>query len=185
MNLEQYSVVLSAALVLLSITTIISILAFAFSRQAGVKMQGVDYFVYIKLIGVLSILATIGALVYQFVYKTPVCEYCWWQRIFMFPIDVIVLVTVWKKIKFNEIIIGILAAIGSFFASVHYYFHVQVAIFDNILTMPCSGIGIIPSCTTNHVLIWGFITIPLMALTVFLVILWLVFLARYSTRKVL
>jgi len=182
MNLEQYSVALSVALVLLSAATLISIFAFVFSKSGREKMKGVDYFVYIKLIGVFSIIATVGALVYQFVYKTPVCEYCWWQRIFMFPIDIIVIVSVWKKIKSNEIIIGILAVIGGLFAAVHYYFHYQVAILDNLLSMPCSSIGIIPSCTETPVLIWGFITIPLMALVVFLVILWLVFLARYSDK---
>jgi len=182
MNLEQYSVVLSVALVLLLAATLISIFGFIFSKKAREKLKSLDYFLYIKLIGVFSIVATVGALVYQFVYKTPVCEYCWWQRIFMFPIDFIVVGTLWSKVKMNEYIIGALAVVGGLFAAVHYYFHYQVAILDNILSLPCSSLGIIPSCTETPVLIWGFITIPLMALVVFLVILWLVFLARYSDR---
>ena len=182
MNLDQYSVVLSIALVLLLAATIISVAACIFSKNARSKLQEVDYFVYIKLIGLFSIIATLGALVYQFVYKTPVCEYCWWQRIFMFPIDFIVIGTLWSKVKKNEYIIGALALVGGLFAAVHYYFHYQVAVLDNILSLPCSSVGIIPSCTETPVLIWGFITIPLMALVVFVTIVWLAFLAHYSDK---
>lgn len=183
MNLDQYTVILSIALLGLTIATLASILAFLFSPQAREWFKKQDYFSYIKLIGLFAIIATFGALFYQFYYKTPVCEYCWWQRIFMFPIDIVVLVSIWKQIKQNEIIIAILAIIGAIFAAVHYYFHVQVQIMGNLLTLPCSTIGIIPSCTETPVLAWGFVTIPLMALIVFLVIIWISFLAHYSTGK--
>lgn len=178
MTLEQYSVFLTFALGALSLAVVVSVLAYLFSKQAREHLHEVGYFTYIKLIGLFAIIATVGALVYQFVYQTPVCEYCWWQRIFMFPIDIIALTTVWYQTKNNETSIGILAAIGAVFAAVHYYFHVQVAVLGNILSLPCSSVGIIPSCTETPVLIFGFVTIPLMALIVFVTILWLVFLAR-------
>ena len=147
MNLEQYSILLSVALMGLTLVTVASIVVYIFSAKFRSFLQNVDYFLYIKVIGILAIIATLGALTYQFGYKTPVCEYCWWQRIFMFPIDIIVLTTLGYKIRHNEITIAILAGIGSVFAAYHYYFHYQVAVLDNILSMPCSAVGIIPSCT--------------------------------------
>jgi len=183
MNLEQYSTLLSVVLVFLSLATIISIFGFIFSQKIREKLQSLDYFLYIKLIGLLSIIATISVLVYQFVYKTPVCEYCWWQRIFMFPIDFIVIGSLFNRIKKNEYVIAVLAIIGGTFAAVHYYFHYQVAVLENLLVLPCSSVGLIPSCTENSILIWGFITIPLMALVVFISIVWVAYLAWYSEKK--
>lgn len=182
MDLNLYTIILSVALVGLLGATLLSIIFFVVSDKVRALHKEQDYFAYIQSIGIFAITATIGALIYQFYYKTPVCEYCWWQRIFMFPIDVIVIVTLWKKIKHNEIIIAILAAIGAVFAAVHYYFHVQAILLENEVTLPCSTVGIIPSCTESPVLVWGFVTIPLMALVVFIAILWLSYLAHYSAK---
>jgi len=180
MSLELYSTFLSVAVLALFLITLISILLYLVSPKHRISYSKVGYYTYIKLAGLVAIVSTLGALTYQFGYGTPVCEYCWWQRIFMFPIDIIALVTIWKQITYNEIVIMILAAIGSLFAAFHYYFHFQVAVLDNILSMPCSAVGIIPSCTETPVLIFGFITIPLMALVGFITILWLAFLAKKS-----
>ncbi len=182
MTLDEYSIALSIALIALSIGTIASIISYFTSAKARAFHQKQNYFTYIKLIGVFAVIATIGALVYQFVYATPVCEFCWWQRIFMFPIDIIALLSVSNSIRGNESIIAVLAMIGGLIAAYHYYFHVQVAILGKILEMPCSTLGIVPSCTESPVIVFGFITIPLMALIVFLVILWLVFLSTKASK---
>ena len=142
------------------------------------KLQSIDYFVYIKLIGLFAIGATLGALTYQFAYKTPVCEYCWWQRIFMFPIDIVVLASIFLKIRKNQIITGVLAFIGLVFATVHYWYHYQSIILNRDVDSGCSIIGITPSCTESSVLVFNFVTIPLMAVFVFISLIWLSFLAH-------
>lgn len=177
MNIDQYSLVLSIAVLLLGAATLLSATAYVLVGGARALMQQCAYWTYIKCISILALISTIGVLIYQFIYETPVCEYCWWQRIFMFPIEIVSLGSIMLEIKRNEYIIGALASIGTAFAGYHYYYHYQVAVQGHDLTMPCSSIGIVPSCTETSVMVFGFVTIPLMALIAFLSILWLVFLA--------
>ncbi len=108
-------------------------------------------------------------MVYQLYYELRVCELCWWQRIFMFPIDVVVLVSLWKKVRTNHLIIGILAAFGTFFAGYHYYYHFRAWVLGEDVILACATGGLLPACTEHEgVLTFGFITIPFMALVVFL-----------------
>lgn len=181
MNIDQYSVFLSLGMFLVIAVIIISVIGYLVSPQIRKKLLGVGYWDYIKLIGATATIATVGALVYQFGYGTPVCEYCWWQRIFIFPIEFVAFGTLMLRNKGNELIIAALAIVGSLFAAMHYYFHVQAAILAKEVTLPCSTIGIIPSCTETPVLVFGFVTIPLMALVMLIAILWMCFLA-YKVR---
>lgn len=86
--------------------------------------------------------------------------------------------------------IGLLAGFGTFFAGYHYYLHFTSWVLkdENILNFTsCSQGGILPSCTdSSGVLIFDFITIPFMSLVIFLMILWLVFLAskKEKTEKI-
>ena len=100
----------------------------------------------------------------------------------MFPIEIVALGSIILETKRNEYIMGALALIGSGFAGYHYYYHYQVAVQGHDLTMPCSSIGIVPSCTDASVMVFGFVTIPLMALITFISILWLVFLATRASK---
>jgi len=183
MNLELYSLFLTLACIALILVTAVSLVGYFSLSTWKSKMLLVDYFDYIKAIGALSLIATIGTLIYQFYYLTPVCEYCWWQRIFMYPIDFVALGSIMLKNKKNELIIVGLALVGAVFAGLHYYFHYKAIILSQDVALPCSSVGIIPSCTESPVLIFGFVTIPLMALVVFLSILWLCFLA-FKSRTV-
>ena len=182
MDINQYSVFLSLGMFLVIGIIIITMVGYIASPRLKERLLQVSYWDYIKLIGATATIATLGALVYQFGYGTPVCEYCWWQRIFIFPIEFVAFGTLMLRNKGNEMIIAALAVVGSLFAAMHYYFHVQAAILMKDVTLPCSSIGIIPSCTETPVLVFGFITIPLMALVMLIAILWMCYLA-YRVRK--
>lgn len=137
---------------------------------------------YMGLIGGVASISTLGALIYQFGYLLEVCELCWWQRIFMFPLEFIALWSVFRGIRGNHGSILGLAAFGIFFAGYHYYLHFQSWILKNDVVelglTSCNTGGILPSCTDPAgVVIWGFLTIPLMALIAFIAIFWLAFLA--------
>lgn len=84
-------------------------IAFILSKKARIALAKIDYFLYMKIVGIIAILSTMFAMTYQLYYELPVCILCWWQRIFIFPIDIIVLVSLWKKIRGNHIITGILS----------------------------------------------------------------------------
>ncbi len=123
-----------------------------------------------------ALVATGGSLFFSEVMDLPPCVLCWYQRIAMYPLVVIVAVgigfgdTRWKWYALP------LAAFG-FVISV-YHNLLYYGIIPESLT-PCTE-GI--SCTSRQIEWLGFITIPLMALAAFTIILTL--LLTFRTREV-
>ncbi len=183
MNLESYSIVLSALVLLLGAATILSILSYLFSPTTRALVTQVSSTTWLKLIAGFATIATLGAVTYQYVYLTPVCVLCWWQRIFMFPLEIIILVTLWTKAKMNHLIVGLMAAIGLPISAYHYYGHYQKYVAGNPFLLPCSTNPLEPSCSNSPIVTFGFITIPFMALVVFSAILWLVYLTHQKSRQ--
>lgn len=130
-----------------------------------------------SIIGILSSIATISVLIYQFYFGLPVCELCWWQRIFMFPIEFIVASTLMQKSRGNHLAIAGLSFVGAIFAAYHYWNHLELWVFKTSLVgMQCSGAG--GSCSsTSGIMTFGFMSIPGMALIVFITIFVLCLLA--------
>lgn len=181
-----YSHIMAIGVLLLLFVTILHIFAYIFSKKIREKTYNIAYFTFIKIIGVFALLSTIFALTYQWGYLLLVCELCWWQRIFMFPIDILAISAVTNKIPKIHKPILILAAFGTFFAGYHYWLHFQSWVLksDNIMSMTsCAQGGILPSCTDpSGVVIFDFLTIPFMALVVFVFILWMGFLASKAKK---
>ncbi len=183
MSLDLYSLFLSIGALVISSSVIVIVVAVLSRSKYRDKIMQIDYERWLIVIGSIAILATITSLIYQFVYKTPVCELCWWQRIFLYPIEIITLVAVWKKTKEAHITVAILAAIGLFFASYHYYYHFQGFVLGNKLTLPCSYGGLLPACTDSPILVFGFITIPFMGILIFVAVLLLAWIAQQKLIK--
>jgi disulfide bond formation protein DsbB len=183
MSLDIYSFLLSISVLALGSVMLITMIGYLCSTKIRTKIQNIPYFHIVNLIGFLAIFSTIAVFIYQLHYELEVCELCWWQRIFMFPIDIIVLVSLYYKTRTNHVIMGILSAFGIFFAGYHYYYHFRGWVLGEMVSLPCSVGGLLPACTDNNgVLQFGFVTIPLMALIVFLTILWLSYIA-HRTKK--
>lgn len=182
MNLELYSTVLSVLVLLLGATTLLTVISYTFSPATRARLSLVAYTTWLKLIALLATLATAGALTYQYVYGLPVCHLCWWQRIFMFPIEIIMLVSLWTKTKTNHLIVAIMTAIGLPIALYHYYGHYQKYVAGNPFLLPCSTNPLESSCSNSPVMTFGFITIPLMAAIVFAALLFLSYLAHKKSQ---
>lgn len=161
---------------------IIVILGYIFSAKFRSKLLSFSYFSYMSIIGILSTIATISVLIYQFYFALPVCELCWWQRIFMFPIEFIVASTIIQKSRGNHLAIAGLSLAGAGFAAHHYWNHLTMWVFKtDLVGMQCSGAG--GSCSsTSGIMTYGFMSIPGMALIVFIVILALCFLAAKQEK---
>lgn len=183
-DINIYSHILAVAVLIILVLVIVHILGYLFSAKIREKAHQISHFFYIKIIGIFALLSTILALVYQYGYTLEVCELCWWQRIFMFPLELLVLATIIKKIKGNHLAIGFIAGFGTIIASYHYWLHFQSWVLgnDNVTSITsCSAGGILPSCVDPAgVVIFDFLTIPFMALSIFILILWLAFLASRS-----
>ncbi len=182
--LEIYSTILAWGVLGIGLITIVSIILFLGSKKIRAKMQNVSYARYMGIIGVLALASTVFVLTYQFGYRLIVCELCWWQRIFMFPIEFIVATTLIKKTYGNHLTIGGLSVFGIFFAGYHYYLHFKSWVLGQDVFSSCSMGGILPSCTDPAgVVIFGWLTIPFMALVIFITIFWLAILAG-QTKKI-
>ena len=178
MTMPTFSLILSTGVLIILAATTLTILGYFFSKKAKSFLLKQDYFNYIKIIGALAISSTVLALIYQLYYLLPVCILCWWQRIFIFPIDIVALTSVYMRNKMNHITIAILALFGAGIAAYHYYYHFQAWVLGNVVSLPCEQGGLLPGCIENNgVLTFGFVTIPFMALVVLLSIMWLCFIA--------
>ena len=167
MTLEIYSTVLTIGLGGIALTILMTIFGYFLLAPIRQRLLQIDYFTYIKTIGVFAITATLGALFYQFYYATPVCELCWWQRIFLYPVSVITFVALWYRTRETHVTVGILALGGFWYACYHYYYHFQAFVLGKTLSLPCSYGGLMPACTDSPVLVFGFITIPFMGIMIF------------------
>ncbi|KND49250.1 MAG: disulfide bond formation protein DsbB [Parcubacteria bacterium C7867-008] len=183
MTLEQYSILLSLGL--LAIFTLLVVSSILYAAVPAVKdhVRKHSYANYLSAMALISVAAILGALIYQLAYLTPVCELCWWQRIFLFPISVIALVALWFKSREAHITIAILSVFGLFYALYHYYYHFQGLVLGNTLALPCSSGGLLPACTDSPILTFGFITIPFMGILVFSSMLILAFFAHKAMNR--
>lgn len=109
---------------------------------------------------ILAAAATIGSLLYSEVLGYIPCKLCWFQRIFMYP-QAIFLAIAWKK-KEEKILFYslILSTIGGLIAAYHY-------LSQRIDFSTQCGTNAV-DCTLRYVFHYGYITIPMMAVTAFL-----------------
>ncbi len=113
---------------------------------------------------VLSLLATSGSLFFSEVMKFIPCELCWYQRILMYPLVVLLGIAVVRK-EYKQSLYGfVFAAIGGCISLYHYLIQKVPALHE--LGSSC---GIIP-CNTDYINWFGFITIPFLALVAFIII---------------
>lgn len=123
---------------------------------------------YIALIQ--AIAATLGSLYFSEIAHFPPCVLCWYQRVCIYPMVVILLVGILRKDRLVHLYVLPLAIIGWIIAVFHnllYYNIIPEA------AAPCVA-GI--SCTTKFIEWFGFVTIPFLsftALTVMIVLMWL------------
>lgn len=183
MSLEFYSTVLTVGIMIISAVLVISLVLFAVSQGFRKHVYTHSYWRFLTALAVLSIASIVGALIYQLIYLTPVCELCWWQRIFLFPTSVIALVALWYKSREAHITIAILSIFGLFYAVYHYYYHFQGLVLGNTLTLPCSSGGLLPACTNSPILTFGFVTIPFMGILIFSSMLILAFFAHMKAKR--
>jgi disulfide bond formation protein DsbB len=117
---------------------------------------------------VTSLLATLGSLFFSDIAGWNPCKDCWLQRIVMYPQVVLLLVALFRKDKGIAPYILALSLIGLVLSGEHYYEQVQAALQPpSDPLVPCDTTGVSCAATQIH-FTFGFITIPVMAFSVFL-----------------
>jgi len=111
-----------------------------------------------------ALAAMLGSLYYSQILHYAPCVLCWYQRILMYPLVLILAVGIMRRDKNVPYYVLPLSIIGIGFALYHYL--LQRGIIPDSLA-PCS-LGV--SCTTKYVEYFGFVTIPFLSLLAFVVI---------------
>lgn len=130
------------------------------------------------LLRVLFVGAVIGSFLYQYVYQYEPCVLCWYQRIAVFSVAILLFTTNITKNALLRFQVLLLSSAGFAVALFHKY----LELFPNS-SLVCNTSG--PSCTTLYVLQFGYVTIPMMSLTILLAGIIVTFLAgRFPHQSV-
>lgn len=112
-----------------------------------------------------SLAAMLGSLYFSEVMKLPPCVLCWYQRIAMYPLAIILFVGLIRRDRTVVYYALPLAIIGAVIAAYHNLLYYQIIPES---AAPCS-LGV--SCTIKLIEWFGFVTIPLLSLVAFLIVI--------------
>lgn len=111
-----------------------------------------------------SLIATLGSLYFSEILKFIPCELCWYQRIFMYPLVILLGIATVRKDASIALYSLILSSIGGSI-SIYHYFIQKISFFRN----SAPACGQVP-CTGEYINWFGFITIPFLAFIGFFII---------------
>lgn len=108
-------------------------------------------------------IATSGSLFFSEVLRWTPCLLCWYQRILMYPLSIIIAVALLRRDTRLHTYVLPFSLIGACVSLYHYLLQKTTW-----LPPPACSIGV--PCTTDYINWFGFVTIPFLALTAFLII---------------
>lgn len=123
----------------------------------------------LEILFIISLIATAGSLYFSEIRGWTPCKLCWWQRIFMYPQVIVLAMALYKKSRDIIAYLIPLSVIGAVIAAFHYAEQLQARLAPANSLVPCDASGI--SCAATPIFHFGYITIPVMALSAFLLIL--------------
>lgn len=118
------------------------------------------------LLLVAPLLSMIGSLYFSEIAGWTPCRLCWFQRIFLYPQVFMLLLALYRRDRGVIPYILLLSTIGIVIAGWHYGEQLWAAAHPLESLEPCDNTGV--SCASTPFFHFGYITIPMMALTAFL-----------------
>lgn len=157
----------------------LSVLIFVKKIKPGLGQSFENIFSFINKHGIalaftVALVSTLGSLTYSDILGYEPCKLCWFQRIFMYPEVLLLGVALYKREKTIIPYALLMAVFGEIIALYHYIIQL------GFLPAPCTVSGYSVSCAKKFVLQFGYITIPLMAFTAFVMIIYFLMLSRKS-----
>ena len=150
------------------IVLVIGFLSFLFKNTWGKR---ISYWIgeHSLVLGLIVALVTVlGSLFYSEVIGFEPCVLCWWQRVFLYPLLILFLIATHKRDRGVFKYALPLAVIAGVIA-----FYQAYANFGGASLLPCTAAE--GACSRIYVMAFGYITIPLMSITValyFILIVW-------------
>ena len=127
---------------------------------------------FMQLIFLVSLIATLGSLYFSEIRLYLPCEMCWYQRIIMYPIVLISFIGLIRNDMNSRIYVRAFSGIGILTSAYHYSLQKFSFIADS--QPACTGVD----CTVQYINWFGFITIPFLALIAFILIFTMSFLIK-------
>jgi disulfide bond formation protein DsbB len=121
-----------------------------------------------------STIATLGSLFFSEIAGYNPCVLCWYQRIFMYPLVISSIILIYKNTKELLYFILPMSFLGIIFAGYHYF----IRFLSPILLCSIDG----ANCAIKEFMTFGYITIPMMALTAFMAIFIISLLMLFSKK---
>lgn len=132
---------------------------------------------YLVLGFIVSLSATLGSLFYSEIMGFAPCVLCWYQRIFMYS-QVVLFATAWFAKDGRVAVYSLtLSIVGGAIAAYHYLMQLD------LVSAACSVVGYSASCSEYFAMSYGYITIPMMALTAFALLIVLGFSALRAQQR--
>lgn len=165
--------IVADAIVLLTLLGFLLTRATAAGREGWTRVRDALTPMALPLAWLVAALATLGSLYLSEIAGLIPCQLCWFQRIAMYPLI---------------LLLGIAAVRGDLYIAKRYFiwlplvgacisiYHYQLERFPSQPTLSC-GLGE-PSCAQAVLNDFGFVSIPFMALAAFLLIATLLLMAR-------
>lgn len=129
------------------------------------------------LAGGVAIAATLGSLYLSEIVHLIPCKLCWYQRIAMYPIAIMLPIAAWRKDNGIRLYAAVLAVIGLGIA----IWHRLMQAYPSLDSGACAAVG--PPCSAPYIKEFGFVTIPYMALSAFVLILVLLWANRVNDAR--
>jgi len=166
--IELFNTALAIGILLLGAFSIVSLVLALTKHEFATVLSG-----YASLIlRVILVGSVLGSMTYELVFGYAPCLLCWYQRMTLFPLAILVFT---ENIKTNKL----LQKQVLLFASLGF----AVSLFHNFIDIFPGGpdvCGAGPSCLLRYVHTFGFVTIPLMsAITLFSVLVFTYIARRY------
>lgn len=125
---------------------------------------------------IVAITATLGSLYFSEIKGYTPCELCWYQRILMYPLAIVLGIAFYQDDKKIYRYVLPLSTIGVAMSSYHY--GIQKFTFMSSLATCSEGVD----CSNSYTGYFGFITIPLMSFVAFVIITICMLLLRKSSK---
>ena len=125
----------------------------------------------LAMAAVVALVSMLGSLYLSEVAHFPPCRLCWFQRVAMYPLVVVLGVGAIRKDPGARLTGAILAGIGACIS----VWHLMVERYPNLESGSCDPLN---PCSIKWIEQWGYLTIPGMALSGFALILVLLAVAR-------
>lgn len=179
--LDTLNKILSLGTIFLQIAILLLLVNFIFFRNNQNKIL-LFFKKYTFLFGFLAGLgAVVLSLFYSEVIGFPPCELCWIQRIFLYPQLVLFGLGLYKKDKSILDYSLIFAILGSFTSIYHIYIeNGGSSSLDCVALDPSKANQV--SCAIRYVYEFGYITIPVMCLTLSLFIITIILNYKYISK---